>query len=153
MFMGSIPTLKPLLSQLHSRLLSMNSYPRSKIYYGTDDTKTTNTIGSKPFKGLKLRRVGSVTIALEEIDNMTSMTRHEAGSSTESILGRTADRHEDTLVVESEAPRTREGTSPQPLETDGIQVAKGYKVDYTEKIEKNVAEFRQSGFEREAVQR
>lgn len=79
--MGSLPTLKPLLSQISGHMPLMGSYVFFKKQH-TRGSKIT-TIGSKSSNGFRHRGRGHITISLNEID---SMSRQQAGSSTESTL-------------------------------------------------------------------
>lgn len=90
---GTIPTLKPLWSRLRGKIPSLGSYVGSKPsggrssnhpYGNSSSGEAIRTNTSKGLKGFGSRnRPGSVTIALNEIDDLT---RREAGSSSESIL-------------------------------------------------------------------
>jgi hypothetical protein len=91
--MGSLPTLKPLLSQIHGHMPSMGSYAFTKKQRTTKGSKI-NTVGSKSSNGFRHRGQGDITIALDEIDNMT---RQQCGSSTESILA--SSKETGTAVV------------------------------------------------------
>lgn len=96
--MGSLPTLKPLLSQIQGHMPSVGSYAFSKKQ-NTKDSKIT-TVGSKSLNGFHHRRQGDITIALDEIDNMT---RQHAGSSTESILASSKEKGTAATATASQA--------------------------------------------------
>lgn len=87
---GSLPTLKPLWSRIRGKLLSGNNYvggSNDNEYFNSShpyaNSSSGDASGSKTLKGFASRRPGSVTIALNEIDNLT---RRDTGSSAESIL-------------------------------------------------------------------
>ena len=79
--MGSIPTLRPLLSLIRGHMPCLRDYASSK-QRNPKDSKIT-TVGSKSSNRFARRGHGDVTIALNEIDNMS---RQQTGSSTDSIL-------------------------------------------------------------------
>ena len=120
--MGSIPTLKPLLSQMQGHMPCIGSYALSKKR-STRVSKIT-TARSKSSNRFQHRGHGDVTIALDEIDNMT---RQQAGSSTESIL--VTSKEEATVKATtsqaSGSPRHSPPPSPrmQPVETPAAAAA------------------------------
>lgn len=113
--MGSIPTLKPLLSQVHRQIPLLGSLAFSKKHT-TKENKLT-TVGSKTSNGFRHRGHGDVTIALGEIDNMT---RQRHGSSTESILVTKGDKpiRSATASPASVSPRHSPPTSPKMQAVD-----------------------------------
>lgn len=141
--MGSLPTLKPILSQLRNLMPSLSSYVPSKKHssrYSTHEENIPTTIGSKSFKGFGHRKAGSVTLALEEIDKMTKRTRHEAGSSTESILGTITGAKDKVFVLNSDPSGTSKGMLGRSPKLSGIQVEKEYRVEHAKRAE-NDADF------------
>jgi hypothetical protein len=83
--------------------------------------------------GKQGRRAGSVTIALNEIDDMT---RREAGSSSESILPK--DERHQGKVQQSEAGSIGKSDNPEyhaiggllHLEPAAIRVERTFSIDY-----------------------
>jgi hypothetical protein len=89
---GSLPTLRPLYSQIRGHLpssvASALTKKKSKGSGQLTDEDGFHTIGSDARKAGG-RKAGNVTIDLQYIDNMKTQktaTNQEAGSSTESIL-------------------------------------------------------------------
>ncbi|PVI04219.1 hypothetical protein DM02DRAFT_693287 [Periconia macrospinosa] len=100
---GSLPTLRPLLSQIRGRLPSSGDTGNSrrylenagglhKPYAQSQSGNLQQMIGSKSSRGGGRSTPGDVTVALNEIDNIIT---HEAGSSTDSIL-----RNDDSRRVQ-----------------------------------------------------
>ncbi|KAF9698050.1 hypothetical protein EKO04_004423 [Ascochyta lentis] len=85
---GSLPTLRPLYSQIRGHLPSSNASAMSRNNKTGSSSRqdAIQTVGSEPSRRAGHKGAGNVTIDLDEIDNMHLNTRHEAGSSTESIL-------------------------------------------------------------------
>ena len=119
--MGSVPTLKPLLSQIQGQLPSMDRYAFSSKNQSTDSGKIT-TVGSKSLNGNQRRGHGEVTLALEDIDNMTRVSRQPAGSSTESILATTKD--EGTVTTSQAMDSPPPSPKMQPVETQTTTISR-----------------------------
>ena len=118
---GSIPTLKPIWSQVRGKISKVGTYVNSKKYEngssnypydGSNSVGITHTHVSKASKGFGRRQPGTITIALDDIDGMT---KAEAGSSTESILRNDKDSHDPTLPNPQPSSSKSHGTpKPEP---------------------------------------
>jgi hypothetical protein len=138
---GSIPTLKPVWSKICGQVSTSNGYiasgsnkKRSSGYNSSSGAGGASQ-PSKKSQGFKARRPGSVTIALNEIDNITD---RDAGSSTESILPRLQHAKEQHTASEQHAspinnsppkhhhPSTSETTAP----SQSIQIKQDFSVSH-----------------------
>lgn len=168
--MGSLPTLKPIVSQIQGRMPSMGSYVLSKRQR-TGGSKTT-TVGSKSSNGFRHRGQGDITVALNEIDNMSTQ---QAGSSTGSILASSKKKAMAPTTTASQAsgslrnslppsPKMKACDSPaalirtlsSPLRKDGasrdtsvdraiqVQVQRDFETGYDEHSEQDKVSFEQN---------
>ncbi|KAJ8117930.1 hypothetical protein OPT61_g972 [Boeremia exigua] len=138
---GSLPTLRPLYSQIRGHLPSSMGYARSRKNQGESSDRRPgigqDTAGSEPSR--KGPRAGNVTIDLVEIDNMNMNTKREAGLSTESILRTNND--------EAHALSTPGRSSKNPsldLEAQnefGIQVRQDFSLGYGNCSERDTVAF------------
>jgi hypothetical protein len=90
---GSLPTLRPLYSQIYGHLpsiltsaISRKNHTRPESQNQGCNQKSLYTIGSEPSRWGEHRGAGNITIDLGEIDNMNLNTKHYARSSAESNL-------------------------------------------------------------------
>lgn len=108
--MSSLPTLKPLFSLIQGCMPSMGSNTFSKKQR-TKGSKIT-TVGSKSSNGFHHRGQGDITIALNEIDNLS---RQQAGSSTELILASSKENTTAQTATASQASGSpRNSLPPSP---------------------------------------
>lgn len=113
---GTIPTLKPIWSKIRGKMPSVGSYVGSRKYQnkssnhpysGSKSGEIAHTGSSKASKGFGRRAPGSVTIALNEIDDIT---KREAGSSTESILHNDRSGHSATVGTQPSSSMSHGGS-------------------------------------------
>ena len=107
--MGSIPTLRPLLSLIRKHMLCVSDFALSK--QSTPKGSKITTVGSKSSNRFARRGHGDVTIALNEIDNMS---KQHAGSSTESMLVESREKTRMTATASQASESPRISTPPSP---------------------------------------
>ncbi|PSN70583.1 hypothetical protein BS50DRAFT_264402 [Corynespora cassiicola Philippines] len=133
---GTIPTLKPIWSKIQGQIPSVTSYARykdrsSKYPYDSSTGGADNTVGSKTSKGLGSQgRPGDVTIALNEIDNIT---RAGTSGSLESILQRVQSPTGPSTTTTSvnEQPPSSQG-NPERSQNPTIVVERKFSISYHE---------------------
>ncbi|KAF2998611.1 hypothetical protein E8E13_006989 [Curvularia kusanoi] len=141
---GSLPTLRPLYSQIRGHLpssvasaLSKKKSSGSDIYQRDD----FHTVGSDPPRRAAGRIAGNVTIDLQYIDNMSTQvkTRQDAGSSTESILPTNNE-------VVGKANTVRSSKPPSVVTSErggdgGIQVRQDFSIGYDSRSHQDALAF------------
>jgi hypothetical protein len=145
---GSLPTLRPLYSQIRGHLpsgvASALSWKKSKESGQGTGEDGFHTIGSDG-RRVGDRKAGNVTIDLQYIDNMKTQktaTGQEAGSSTESIL---PTNHQD---VERSNP-VKGTQTPSIVTSDtggdgGIHVRQEFSLGYDERSQQDALAFERS---------
>lgn len=129
---GTLPTLKPIWSTIRGRMPSSSSYavgPNKNHYFESSSGADGASHPSKDSKGFVPRRPGNVTIALNEIDNIT---QREAGSSSESILPRQQHVQEVQTASEARAEPTEERLVTPQLPS--IRVERKFSVTYDQRV-------------------
>ena len=143
---GSLPTLRPLYSQLRGHLpssiasaLSRKNHTASSSRRHGSGQEAFHTVGSEPRKGH--RGAGNITIDLHEIDNMNMNPKRDAGSSTESIIPISNQEVQRSNTKRSKAP------SVDTAETKGefgIQVRQDFSIGYDERSDEDALAFERS---------
>lgn len=114
-----MPTLKPIWSELHGKVSSISSFrqdeDRSNGIHG-DGFK----VNSKRSSGFG-RRPGSVTIALNDIDNLTKQGK---GDSEESILPKQQQNYGNAQQLELDKPEIRPNQSEASLSSSRESISK-----------------------------
>jgi hypothetical protein len=138
--MGSIPTLRPLLSLIRGHMPCVSDYASSQQRTPKDSKITT--VRSKSSNQFSRRGHGDATIALNDIDNMS---RQHAGSSTESILVESREKTKLTLPPPPAVgtPVSMAGDSPSSFQKNGsvrvmspdqaIQAQRDFTISYGER--------------------
>jgi hypothetical protein len=116
--MGSIPTLRPLLSLIRGHMPCVSDYASSQQRTPKDSKITT--VGSKSSNRFSRRGHGDATIALNDIDNMS---RQHAGSSTESILVESREKTKLTATASQASESPRISLPPPPAVGTPVSMA------------------------------
>jgi hypothetical protein len=143
---GSLPTLRPLYSQIRGHLpssiasaLSRKNCPGSNGRQHGSGQEAFHTIGSEPRRGH--RGAGNITIDLHEIDNMNTNLKRDAGSSTESILPTNNQEVQRSNTKKSKAPSFNTAETKGDF---GIQVRQDFSIGYDKCSEEDALAFERS---------
>ncbi|KAF2871669.1 hypothetical protein BDV95DRAFT_594739 [Massariosphaeria phaeospora] len=140
---GTIPTLKPLWSSIRGQTPSAGSDVAGSKHKKRPSDYPYGSSSGRPTKGSKgygSRGPGSVTIALNEIDDITQQA---AGSSSESILPRHHNDAKDRSVRSERSADSIKDTSSQyhalsaptaTAQSPSIRVEKNFSVSYDQRM-------------------
>jgi hypothetical protein len=147
---GSLPTLRPLYTQLQGHLpssiastLSRKNHSSSSSRPHRSGQEANYTVGSRRSGRDGPRRAGNVTIDLNEIDNMYMNTKRHAVSSIRSNLP--ANSQQTEALKRERVSKILQ--SANTVETNGdyiIQVRHEFSIGYDNRSKQNVSAFEQS---------